>query len=59
MNITNKYHVDFFSVNNFLMNYSYHIYGIYDQIDDFILKKSILRRSNVLFISSKDSNINS
>ena len=51
MNPTNKFHVDYASMVEFMLKYDYLVFGIYEQIHDFVIGKSVLRRSNVVFIS--------
>ena len=51
INSMNDWHVNLTEFKSFFEQYDYHIFGIYDQIHDFIIKKSILRRTNILFIS--------
>jgi len=57
MNKFNSFHVSFEDVNNFLATYNYSIFGIYDQIHDFKIKKPILRRVNVMYVSNSVSQI--
>lgn len=51
MNPTNKFHVDYFSMVEYMLKYNYLVFGIYEQIHDFVIGKPVLRRSNVVFIS--------
>lgn len=51
MNRTNKAHVYFQDVIEFLARYGFEIYGIYEQIGEWVEKKQLLRRSNILFVS--------
>lgn len=53
MNSTNTFHVNYFEIYHFLQEKNYFVFGIYEQMSDFVLKKPQLRRSNVLFISKK------
>lgn len=50
MNPYNKDHVSFFEMIDYLKNYNYHLFGLYEQIHDFKIKRYILRRVNALFI---------
>ena len=51
MNSTNQFHIDYFSMVEYMLKYNYLVFGIYEQIHDFVIKKPVLRRSNVVFIS--------
>jgi FkbM family methyltransferase len=51
MNPTNEFHVAFEDIKEFLLNQDYLIFGLYEQILDFKIKKPLLRRSNVVFVS--------
>ena len=51
MNPTNKFHVDYFSMVEYMLKYNYLVFGIYEQKHDFVIGKPVLRRSNVVFIS--------
>ncbi len=53
MNSSNSFHVNYFDIYTFLQDKNYYVFGIYEQMSDFVLKKPQLRRSNVLFISNK------
>ncbi len=53
MNETNVFHVNYFEIYNFLKQYNYFVFGIYEQMPEFVLKQPQLRRSNVVFISKK------
>ena len=51
MNPTNTYHVDFVEMKHYMESFSYYIFGIYEQVQEWQTKTPILRRSNILFIS--------
>ena len=51
MNSTNQFHIDYFSMVEYMLKYNYLVFGIYEQIHDFVIEKPVLRRSNVVFIS--------
>jgi FkbM family methyltransferase len=53
MNCQNKYHINMFDVKEYLESRNYYIFGIYEQVQEWIIKKPILRRCNALFISQK------
>lgn len=53
MNPENKFHVDFFEVKEFLEDCDYRLFGIYEQVQEWIVEKPVLRRSNALYISKK------
>jgi FkbM family methyltransferase len=50
MNPDNDYHVAFNEIKEYLEGLDYYLFGIYEQYQEWILKKPILRRSNPLFI---------
>lgn len=52
MNPRNAYHVPLFDMKIFLENCGYLMFGIYDQVQEWIEKKPYLRRCNAVFISS-------
>lgn len=51
MNPKNNLHVDFLLIRQFLENYNYIVFGIYEQIHERKAGLPMLRRANVLFIS--------
>ena len=51
MNPDNKYHVSFADLKNYLESFDYYLFGVYEQFQEWIIKKPILRRCNPLFIS--------
>ena len=51
MNSSNLDHIFITDFYKFLNPYNYLLFGVYEQILDFKLKKPVLRRSNVVFIS--------
>ncbi|MEZ4793191.1 MAG: FkbM family methyltransferase [Gelidibacter sp.] len=51
MNPENTYHVNFVEVKQFLENFDYRLYGLYEQIHEWQTNKPILRRVNALYIS--------
>jgi hypothetical protein len=53
MSSLNKFHVSFESVHEFLGEFNYNIFGIYEQVREFNLKKPILRRCNIVYISKE------
>ena len=53
MNPTNEFHVSFTEIKEFMLIHDYLIFGLYEQILDFKIEKPVLRRSNVVFISSR------
>jgi FkbM family methyltransferase len=53
MNPTNKFHNSFDEVKQYLQEYKYFLFGIYDQSHEWVEQKPILRRCDALFISKK------
>jgi FkbM family methyltransferase len=53
MNPDNRLHVGFLEVQNFLQQYGYRIFGIYEQISEWPTGQSNMRRANVVYISQK------
>jgi FkbM family methyltransferase len=53
MNPDNKLHVSFLEVQNFLQQYGYRIFGIYEQIHEWPTGKPNMRRANVVYISQQ------
>jgi FkbM family methyltransferase len=53
MNPTNTYHVNFSIITKYLEDNGYYIFGIYEQSQEWLLNKPILRRCNLLFISHR------
>ena len=53
MNPHNKYHVPLEKLKSFLEGHDYYIFGIYEQVREWIEKKPNLRRTNAVFISNK------
>jgi len=51
MNPDNKYHVSFDELKTYLESFDYYLFGLYEQFQEWIIKKPILRRCNPLFIS--------
>ena len=51
MNPENNFHVKFEDVKQYLENFDYRLYGIYEQVKEWPTKKPILRRVNSLFVS--------
>jgi hypothetical protein len=51
MNPDNKYHVSFDDLKNYLESFDYYLFGVYEQFQEWIIKKPILRRCNPVFIS--------
>jgi FkbM family methyltransferase len=51
MNPDNLYHAAFTDLKNYLESFDYYLFGIYEQVQEWIIKKPILRVSNALFIS--------
>ena len=49
MNATNKFHVPLSEVTRFLEGYGYHLFGLYDQLQEFEPPRPMLRRCNGLF----------
>lgn len=52
---TNTKHIKFETIFNYLQNKNYFLFGIYDQVYEFILKFPYLRRINAVFISKNVS----
>jgi hypothetical protein len=53
MNPRNKYHVNIFDIAGYLEARQYFLFGIYEQAQEWIQNKPILRRSNLLIISQQ------
>lgn len=53
MNNTNKYHVPFETLKEYLESKQFYVFGIYEQVHEFITKRPILRRCNIVFISGE------
>ncbi|MEY5042497.1 MAG: 2-O-methyltransferase NoeI [Bacteroidota bacterium] len=53
LNPFNNHHIEFEKVKKILESYDYYLFGLYEQVHDFMLKKQILRRCNAVFISNK------
>lgn len=51
MNPDNQYHVCFEKIKKYLEKFDYRLYGIYDQVHEWITHEPILRRVNPLFVS--------
>jgi FkbM family methyltransferase len=51
MNPDNKYHVSFDDLKGYLEGFDYYLFGLYEQFQEWIIQKPILRRCNPLFIS--------
>jgi len=51
MNPGNLYHAVFIDLKNYLESFDYYLFGIYEQVQEWIIKKPILRCCNALFIS--------
>jgi FkbM family methyltransferase len=51
MNPTNKYHVAFEILKNYLERHDYFLFGIYEQMHEWIKKELHLRRTNPVFVS--------
>lgn len=51
MNCRNERHVPFEALKEFLESKQYYLFGIYEQVGEWITKQPQLRRSNLLFIS--------
>ena len=56
MNPNNKLHVPLEEVKPYMEINGYYLFGIYEQVQEWITQKPILRRSNLLFISGKMAN---
>jgi FkbM family methyltransferase len=56
MNPKNKLHVPLEEIKEYMENHGYSLFGIYEQVQEWITQKPILRRSNLLFISDKMAN---
>ena len=50
-------HVRFEDIKAYLEEKNYFVFGIYEQVQDWVNRKPILRRVNVLFISRRMSSI--
>lgn len=53
MNPLNKHHISFELFKEFLQSYNYFLFGLYEQMDEWIEKKINLRRTNPVFVSMK------
>ena len=53
MNPGNTHHIPFESLKSLLESYDYFIFGIYEQMREWIEKKPHLRRANVVIVSEK------
>lgn len=53
MNPMNKHHITFEAFKEFLESYNYFLFGLYEQMDEWIEKKINLRRTNPVFVSMK------
>lgn len=53
MNITNTFHINQQLFIDYLNQFGYRLFGVYEQIHDFQLSQPILRRANLVFISPK------
>jgi FkbM family methyltransferase len=51
MNPENLYHVSLTDLKNYLESLDYYLFGIYEQVHEWMIKKPILRRVNAVFIS--------
>jgi FkbM family methyltransferase len=51
MNPSNKHHVAFESLKEFLESHGYFIFGIYEQVSEWPKKEPHLRRTNTVFVS--------
>ncbi|TNF04195.1 MAG: FkbM family methyltransferase [Deltaproteobacteria bacterium] len=51
MNSSNEFHVHQAEFIQYMDKLGYLLFGVYDQIHDFVLKEPILRRANLVFIS--------
>lgn len=51
MNPTNQDHIPFEEFKTFLEDKGYYIFGIYDQVHEWLTKKPNLRRTNLVFLS--------
>jgi FkbM family methyltransferase len=58
MNPENKLHIGFLEVQNFLQQFGYRIFGIYEQINEWPTSEPNLRRTNVVYISRQVMNAN-
>jgi FkbM family methyltransferase len=56
MNPNNKLHVPMEELKEYMENNGYCLFGIYEQVQEWITQKPILRRSNLLFVSDKMAN---
>jgi FkbM family methyltransferase len=53
MNESNKRHVSYIDIYKMMSDLDYSIFGLYEQMQDFVLQKPFLRRVNAVFISNK------
>lgn len=53
MNSSNNLHVPLEKVKEYLELKDYFLFGVYEQVQEWMIRKPILRRCNVLFISGK------
>ena len=53
MNPFNTFHASFESIKQFLENYKYYLFGIYEQVSERPTKEIHLRRCNPLFVSKR------
>ncbi|MEJ5262136.1 MAG: FkbM family methyltransferase [Ignavibacterium sp.] len=53
MNVLNRYHVSFEVFKEFFEQYNYLLFGLYEQMNEWIDKKINLRRTNPVFVSQK------
>lgn len=53
MSPRNKYHIPLEDLKHFLESHGYYIFGIYEQVSEWLEKKPNLRRTNPVFISER------
>lgn len=53
MNPTNKLHVPVEEVKKYMEERKYYVFGIYEQVHDWVTQRQFLRRTNTVFVSGK------
>ena len=53
MNNSNKRHVPFETLKDYLQSHGYFLFGVYEQVSEWPTKEPHLRRTNLAFISRR------